>query len=243
MSPASARPPVLHWLDLARAGNFPSVASNVVAALVLSAGESSLDPRRVAGALLAGALAYAGGATLNDVADAAFDARHRPERAIPRGAVARRGAALGGAGELLAGAALLVALGAHWGGAAGLVALIVLYNWLHKRWAGAVGLIAGCRAVLALTVATLPGHHLAPALLIWVAVLWFYIVALSVLARREYIPGAPAMRLGGAVRWLLACIPLVDAVALAAVGALPWALACAAMLPLGRAAQRLLAAD
>jgi hypothetical protein len=44
-------------LDLARAGNFPSVASNVLAALVLSAGGAWPAPREFALALLAGLLA------------------------------------------------------------------------------------------------------------------------------------------------------------------------------------------
>ncbi|HLP06751.1 MAG TPA: hypothetical protein VK178_01195, partial [Opitutaceae bacterium] len=155
----------------------------------------------------------------------------------------RRTAAIIGACELLSGAAVLVTLGAHWAGAVALVTLVALYNWLHKRWAGAVALIAGCRAALALTVATLSGHTPTPAVLGWVTALWLYIVALSVFARREYRPGAAAARLTHAVRWLLAGIPLVDATALLALGAWPWALVCAAMIPLGRGAQRLLAAD
>jgi 4-hydroxybenzoate polyprenyltransferase len=242
MTVAPHRSLALAWLDLARAGNFPSVASNVMAAFVLSAA-APLHGGQLAAALAAGALAYAGGATLNDVADAGFDAVKRPERAIPRGTIARSTAALVGTFQLLAGAAVLVACGAFWIGAAALVVLVVCYNWLHKRWAGSVVLIAGCRAALAFTVATLPGHTLTPAVLGWVAALWLYIVALSVLARREYAPGAPTAKLGGVVRWLLACIPLVDATALLAIAAWPWALVCAAMIPLGRRAQRLLAAD
>ncbi len=242
MTTTTHRPLALAWLDLARAGNFPSVASNVMAAYVLSAGVP-LQGGQLAAALAAGALAYAGGATLNDFADAGFDAVKRPERAIPSGTVARATAGWVGTAQLLAGAAILAALGAHWAGAATLVVLVALYDWLHKRWAGSVGLIAGCRAALALTVATLPGHSPNTAVLVWIAALWSYIVVLSVLARREYRPGAPAAKLAGAVRWLLACIPLVDAVALLVVGAWPWALACAAMIPFGRGAQHLLAAD
>ena len=62
--------------------------------------------------------------------------------------------------------------------------------------------------------------------------------ALSLLARREYVPGAPAARIGRSVGRLLAFIPLVDAVALALVGAWPPALGCALMIPLARWAQR-----
>ena len=90
-SPATpSRSPFLLWLDLARAGNFPSVWSNVLAALALSAPVAGAWPTSSLLLLgfLAGSLAYAGGTTLNDVADAHFDAKHRPERAIPRGWVA-----------------------------------------------------------------------------------------------------------------------------------------------------------
>ena len=50
------------WLDLARAGNFPSVWSNVLAALVLSAPVVGAwpAPGLFALTLLAGSLAYAG---------------------------------------------------------------------------------------------------------------------------------------------------------------------------------------
>ena len=75
---AARRSPVRAWFDLARAGNFPSVVSNVLAALVLSAPLASISPdwpdaRTFLLAALAGCLIYAGGATLNDVIDAGFE--------------------------------------------------------------------------------------------------------------------------------------------------------------------------
>jgi len=228
------------WLDLARAGNFPSVWSNVLAALVLSAPfAGSFPPLGSIGlAFLAGSLAYAGGTTLNDVADAAFDTEHRPERAIPRGWVARSTAAWVGGGQLVLGLGLLVAAGAALWAAAGLAAAILLYDWLHKRWTGSVVLMAGCRVMLAVTIATLPGHLLRPAFLAWIAALFVYIVVLSLLARREYRPGAPAEKLGKIVRRLLAFIPFVDAIALLIVGAWIPAACCTVAVPLGRWAQR-----
>ncbi len=228
------------WLDLARAGNFPSVWSNVLAALILSgaiAGEWPA-PGLFALALVAGSLAYAGGATLNDVADIRFDSIHRPERAIPRGLVARSAAAWMGGVELAVAVSLLVALGASPIVASSLAATIVLYDWLHKQWAGSVVLMAGCRVLLALTIASLPEHAFRPAFLGWIAGLFVYIVGLSLLARREYRPGAPAAKLGRMVGRLLAFIPLVDAIALLMVGAWWPAVACAAAVPLGRWAQR-----
>ncbi|MBI5688752.1 MAG: UbiA family prenyltransferase [Verrucomicrobia bacterium] len=231
------------WWDLARAGNLPSVASNVTAALVLAGAgrEAAVSPGLLALAVVAGGLTYAGGATLNDVADAAFDARHRPERAIPRGVISRGAAAAVGAGEMIVGLGLLVAAGAGVGWVLALAATILAYDWLHKRWSGSILLMAGCRVLLGLSVASLGGKIAGWPLLIWRAVLFSYIAGLSWLARREYRPGAPAAAIGRQVGRLLAFIPLVDAVALAVCGAWGWAIACALAVPAGRLAQRLAA--
>lgn len=232
------------WLDLARAGNFPSVAGNVLAALVLSApGFSFPTAAPLALAVMAGWLVYAGGATFNDVADAVFDARHRPERAIPRGIVSRSAAAWMAGVQMGLGVGLLIFIGASPIWAAALAVVILAYDWTHKRWTGSVVLMAACRVLLGLTAASLPGHGLTPALLAWLAVLFVYIVTLSLLARREYLPGAPAAKIGRSVGRLLAFIPFVDAIVLFSCGAWVPAVLCAIMVPLGRWAQRLVAAN
>jgi 4-hydroxybenzoate polyprenyltransferase len=192
-------------------------------------------------AIAASCLIYAGGATFNDVADAGFDARHRPDRAIPRGAVTRAGAAWVAGAQMVAGLGGLVALGAGVGWALGLAATILAYDWIHKRWVGSVVLMAGCRVLLAGAIASFPGGGFPPAFLYWVTALFVYIVALSLIARWEYKPGAPAARIGRSVGRLLAFIPLIDAIALLLVGAWIPAMACAAAVPLGRLAQRLAA--
>lgn len=250
--PLSAPPPVSGiraWFDLARAGNFPSVASNVVAAAVLSVhvAEGAFDvlsaPEVLALAVLAGCLVYAGGATFNDVFDAGFDAKHRPERVIPRGIVSRPAAGAIAAVEMLLGLGLLVYLGGSplWAGA--LAVCILGYDWLHKRWLGSVVLMAGCRVFLAFAVGSIFYRGgAAAAFLCWIAALFVYIVTLSLVARWEYQPGAPAAKLGRAVGRMLAFIPLIDAIALLLVGAWQPAMACAAAVPLGRWAQRLAAA-
>jgi len=232
------------WLDLARAGNFPSVAGNVLAALVLSAPAfpcPAVVPLTLT--VVAGWLVYAGGATFNNVADAAFDARYRPERAIPRGAVSRAAAAAVAAVQMAAGLGLLVFNGASPVWAAALAGVILAYDWTHKRWTASVLLMAGCRVLLGLAVASLPGHVFTPGLLAWLAVLFVYIVGLSLLARREYLPGAPVARIGRSVGRLLAFIPFVDAAALLVCGAWVPAVLCAIMVPLGRWAQRVIAAN
>ncbi|MCX6951785.1 MAG: UbiA family prenyltransferase [Verrucomicrobia bacterium] len=244
ISPAPVpRSPARLWLDLARAGNFPSVWSNVLAALVLSSPVAAAwpAPGLLLLAFLAGSLAYAGGTTLNDVFDAGFDRQHRPERAIPRGLISRATAGWVGGLQLALGLGLLVFLGASPLAAAGLAATILLYDWLHKRWAGSVVLMAGCRVMLAVTLATLPGHAMTPAFVGWITALFVYIIVLSILARREYHPGAPAEKLGKIVRKLLAFIPFVDAAALLVVVAWIPAVCCAVAVPLGRWAQRMAA--
>lgn len=239
----SSRSAVRAWFDLARAGNFPSVASNVLAALVLSSSAGVAWPAGglFAATLFAACLVYAGGATFNDVADAEFDRRHRPGRAIPRKVVSRAGAAWVATIEMGLGLLILVWCGSSAAWAAALAATILAYDWIHKRWIGSVALMAGCRVLLAVTLATLPGHVAGPAFMGWVAALFVYIVTLSLIARWEYRPGAPAAKLGRAVGGLLAFIPLIDAIALLLVGAWFPAMACAAAVPLGRWAQRLAA--
>lgn len=242
MTARVTRSPFHLWLDLARAGNFPSVWSNVLAALVLSASAYAWpEPPVLLLALLAGSLAYAGGTTLNDVFDAGFDRKHRPERAIPRGFISRATAGLVGGLQLALGLGLLVFLGGSPFAAFGLGATILLYDWLHKRWVGSVVLMAGCRVMLAVTLATLPGHAWSVAFDLWVGALFVYIVVLSILARREYVPGAPAEKLAQIVRKMLRFIPWVDAVALLVLGLWLPALCCVIAVPLGRWAQRMAA--
>lgn len=231
------------WFDLARAGNFPSVASNVLAALVLSSpAAGGSPPGLLALAIVAGCLVYAGGATFNDVVDARFDLQHKNDRPIPRGAVSQSTAARVAAIEMALGLSLLVAVRASFQWALALGTCILVYDWVHKRWIGSVVLMAGCRVLLAVTLASIPGRAFTAAFFGWVAVLFVYIVTLSLIARWEYKPGAPAAKLGRAVGRLLAFIPLIDAVALLLVGAWIPAMACAAAIPLGRWAQRLAAA-
>ena len=116
--------------------------------------------------------------------------------------------------------------------------MILSYDWLHKRWTGSVLLMAGCRVMLAVTLATLPGQVMGTVFSAWLVGLFIYIVVLSLLARREYHPGAPAEKLGKIVRKMLAFIPFVDALALLVTTAWIPAACCAVAVPLGKWAQR-----
>jgi 4-hydroxybenzoate polyprenyltransferase len=239
----SRRPALRALLDMARAGNLPSVASNVIAALLLSGGGAAWPSAGLLGqALLAGFLLYAGGATLNDVADADFDRKHRPERAIPTGVFSRNAALAIGAIEMALGVAILARAGAALWALAVLVAVILGYDWLHKRWTGSVFLMAGCRSALGLSLATLPGQAAGPLFWTWTAAVFAYIVVLSLLARMEYKQGGgEAARTGRRIGRLLAFIPLIDAITLAVAGAWAGAVVCVVAIPVGRLAQRLAA--
>jgi 4-hydroxybenzoate polyprenyltransferase len=79
--------------------------------------------------LLSSAGLYLSGTTLNDVADREEDARVRPDRPIPSGAVTPRGAVLCGAALWLGG--VLCALLAGWAGAS---------PWAPAAWALVLGL-------------------------------------------------------------------------------------------------------
>lgn len=212
----------------------------MLAALILSGAGADAWPTLswIILSFLAGSLAYAGGTTLNDVFDAGFDRQHRPERAIPSGRISRTAAGWVGGLQLAVGLGLLVWVGASPLAAAGLAATILGYNWLHKRWAGSVLLMAGCRVMLAVTIATFPGHTFQPIFVAWISALFVYIVVLSLLARREYLPGAPAEKLGKLVRKMLAFIPFVDVLPLLFIGMWIPALGCALSVPFGKWAQR-----
>jgi 4-hydroxybenzoate polyprenyltransferase len=145
-------------LRLGRVSNLPTVWTNVLAAAVLA------DASSVAGAVAVGlacSLAYVGGMFLNDAFDAGFDAKFRPERPIPSGAVTTGEVFAVGFGLLgLAVVAIAVtarlATGAAWDAlrcALTLAALIVLYDGWHKSNPLAPILMGLCRTFVYVTTA------------------------------------------------------------------------------------------
>jgi 4-hydroxybenzoate polyprenyltransferase len=110
------------------------------------AGTASLlfycTPGRTAAVVAAASLVYAGGAALNDAADAERDRALHPGRPVPSGAVGRRAAAAFGAALLAAGVGAAAFAGAASLGAyAGVAALAAAYDLLLKRW-GPAGVLA-----------------------------------------------------------------------------------------------------
>ncbi len=113
------------WLRLLRVGTLLSPAADVVAGACVVALPWSAALGR---AMLASVLVYAAGMVLNDHADRAEDARQRPERPIPSGAI-RPATALAVGLSLLCGG---VAISPWWPWHAGLAIGVLAYDYVLK---------------------------------------------------------------------------------------------------------------
>lgn len=142
---ADAREALLPYLRLVRAPAVFSALGDPIAGLLLDDGDfSSAHASRLSAA---SAMLYLAGMALNDLADRDEDARERPERPIPSGAVSPRAAALVGGALLLGGVIAARRGGARWTGPA-LAAMVVAYDFQLKRSA-TLGPIAmgACRSL------------------------------------------------------------------------------------------------
>lgn len=200
------------YLTLTRPANVVTALADVLAGV---AAAGTLTGGTLAGLpllLLATAALYAGGVVLNDVFDAALDARERPERPIPDGRVTRAGAAVLGGGLLAVGvlAAGLVSA-ASLAVALGIAAAVLLYDaWAkHQNLAGPLmmGTCRGLNLLLGVSAAPAALGQFWPLALVPVA----YIAAITAVSRGEVHGG------GGRTGWL--AVGLIGAV-LAAVAAL-----------------------
>jgi 4-hydroxybenzoate polyprenyltransferase len=183
-------------LATARVANVPSVVSNVFLGGVIGVFASDaafvvLSLREVLAPCLAGVLLYVAGNFLNDWADRDWDARRRPERALPRGMFrplhyALAAALLGIAGVAVAGWAR-PACGVV---AAGIAVFIVIYTIWHKRGAWSVIPMGLCRALLPVMgcMAFFPYIDR-----VWPAAtgIFCYIAGLSLSARHESMAAPP----------------------------------------------------
>jgi len=180
-------------LRLGRVSNLPTVWTNALAGVAL-AGASPWQWAIVPVALGL-SLAYLGGMYLNDAFDRGIDARERPLRPIPSGAIDANTVFALGFGLLLAAVAVLAAAargfdappdGAVLAGLA-LGGAIISYNWNHKGNRFSPLSMAACRllayvvAGLAAT-ATVPGPLLAAG-----AVSLCYLIGLTYIAKQEML--------------------------------------------------------
>ena len=195
------------WLVLSRGSNLPTVWSNCLAGWWLGGGWAD-GPRatgRLTALLLGASLLYTAGMWLNDAYDSEWDARFRPERPIPAGAIQRRTVVRAGIAAILLGWVCLLPLGfatAAW--TLGLTACIEAYNRLHKRYAHASWLMAGCRFFLYPLAAGVSAGGTVPLALVGGVVLAVYVAGITYLARGESLPGESPPRWP----WLLLLVPL-----------------------------------
>ena len=183
-------------LATARFPNVPSVVSNVgLGILIASSSGGEVFAGNILGAMLAGVLLYIGGNFFNDWYDREWDARHRPERALPR--------RLFNPGFYLTLAVILVCGGLMLGIWIGsglpvcmLILLIALYTRFHKQTKWAVIAMGLCRAMLLWLGAASVSHSGNDGLLIFAMLALFcYIAGISLSARYETMenPHAGAM--------------------------------------------------
>jgi hypothetical protein len=205
------------WLRLGRVSNLPTVWTNVIAATVLAGG--AWQNARAGLVLLAMSLFYVGGMYLNDYFDRAIDARERPERPIPAGAIAANTVAAAGFGMLGVGVLLLAATGAL-AAVMGLIlgCLIVAYNLFHKGVALSPVTMGLCRAFVYFGAAAAVSGEISWKVALAGLALTAYVAGLTYAARQESLD-----RVGNLWPLLLLCAPMV--LALPAFGHGLWAIA------------------
>ena len=165
-----------------------SIAGALLSGILLAPAPTPAATLRLLAAIAASVCLYSSGLLFNDLADAAIDARERPERPIPSGAVSPAAVWLVGILLLLLG--LLFSIPAHATPTAALLALsILLYDFAAKKSAFLGPLVMGLCRSLDLLLGAGP-VALAPAPLAAAVFLGLYIAAVTALARREADPAS-----------------------------------------------------
>ena len=186
------------YVRLGRVSNLPTVWTNVLAGTVVADGD--LLVARTICTLIALSLYYTGGMFLNDALDARFDARFRPERPIPSGALTRREVLLAGTTQLAV-ALLLLILSTRLGGSGStaetavwgvvLGTLIVYYDARHRDGPGGPLVMGLCRLAVYGASAAVARTALSTAVMVPALVLAVYVAGLTIIATNENVPSLP----------------------------------------------------
>ena len=182
------------WGRLLRVPNLFTVPGDPVAGFLLASG--GVLGWGVAGGIATSLCLYAAGLLLNDYFDREVDARERPERPIPSGAVRPRTVLVAGLVLLAAGIAVALAAGGRVPGlvAAMVAVAVVAYDAALKNVKGVGQIVMGsCRAGSVLVGAAFAGAWGDPSALVAAAIAWSYTTAVTVLAAGE-ASGAPLGR-------------------------------------------------
>jgi len=178
--------PLTTWCRLLRLPNLFTVPGDPLAGFMLATG-GVLD-WRVAGAMATSLLLYSAGLLLNDYFDRHVDARERPERPIPSGAVKARTVLAIGLILLAAGVGVAFAVGHAGAGAVAIALALAVFGydaWLKRvRWLGPL-VMGACRAASVVLGATFACRPMAPPVVVAAGIVWAYIAAVTVLAARE----------------------------------------------------------
>ncbi|MDA7506117.1 hypothetical protein OAF17_01580 [Akkermansiaceae bacterium] len=186
-------------LAMSRFANLPTVWSNALLGTLFGLVSFKSDQAPAFG-LIAGAMTclYLGGCFLNDWHDAAYDAEHRDDRAIPAGRWSR--GTIGSFAFALLGLGLALAFGAATTTgvfAIGIVICILAYTRWHKVNSGSFFFMAGARALIYPAcafsfvswekfTASTPQEYLG--LIVIALALGSYILGISLLAKNESKP-------------------------------------------------------
>jgi 4-hydroxybenzoate polyprenyltransferase len=179
------------YLRLGRVSNLPTVWTNVLAGTVLAGADPT--PATALRLVVALSLFYVGGMFLNDAFDREIDARERPERPIPSGAISATEVfgvgfgliALGMAGLAANAAARSEPMTPSLVSGAALGGFVVLYDAWHKANPLSPVVMGLCRAAVYTTAGLGAGGSLRGALILGALVLAAYVVGLTFVARQE----------------------------------------------------------
>lgn len=204
------------FLELVRIPNAFTTPGDVIVGFALGGGAVVMSGRGADGmafrggvvwALLASALLYSGGMSLNDACDAAKDGIERPRRPIPSGRVSQTTAFVLAIGLMTAGVlaaslssprCLMVSLL--------LCGAIVSYDALLKNTPLAPAIMGGCRAMnIALGYAESNADWSAAPPLPF-ACMWLYVAGITYFARSEASSIARPRLVMGATAVVLACV-------------------------------------
>ena len=215
---------LLPYLRLVRAPAVFSALGDPLAGLLLD--DDRIELARAARLSAASAMIYLAGMALNDVADREEDARERPDRPIPSGAVSPRAAAIVGSSLLFAGTLAAWRGGARWTGPA-LAAAVVAYDFQlkHSEILGPIAMGA-CRSLSLLMGVEAAGGDVSRRGAEGALLLGAYVAGLTLVARGE--TGAARtteLRLGAA----LAAGALLATAIRGGPSSLPWAAATGAL--------------